>query len=167
MLPGAVQLPTANSGRLVFGIWWLFVTVVVTSYCGNLVAFLTFPRMNPAVSTLSGLQKMKGSMTWGLLRGSALEKLLEVSLHMMRFFLRRDLILSLATGVECSWIPAVAEQSWKTRDGGRRFVGEGGQRKSRFAGETVAPSHFARLAAQEIWSLRLCPRYKLLISASI
>jgi glutamate receptor, ionotropic, invertebrate len=64
----------------VFSIWWLFVTVVVTSYCGNLVAFLTFPRMNPAVTTLSSLQKMKGSVTWGLLRGSALEKLLEVSL---------------------------------------------------------------------------------------
>ncbi|XP_065341897.1 ionotropic receptor 93a-like [Cloeon dipterum] len=79
MQQGAVQLPTADSGRLVFGIWWIFVMVIVTSYCGNLVAFLTFPRMNPAVTTLGGLLKLRGTMTWGLMRGSELEKLLEDS----------------------------------------------------------------------------------------
>jgi Ligand-gated ion channel len=137
----------------VFGIWWLFVTVVVTSYCGNLVAFLTFPRMNPAVTTLSSLLKMKGTMTWGLLRGSALEKLLEVSLSFSGVaHLNRS--LSLYTGVECSRVHHAAEQSREARDGGRRFVGKGGERQSHFAREKIAPSHFAGLATQEIRCLR-------------
>ncbi|KAF4527817.1 hypothetical protein B566_EDAN016441 [Ephemera danica] len=74
---GAVHIPKADSSRMVVGIWWLFVLVVVTSYCGNLVAFLTFPRMEPPVTTLWGLLRMKGRISWGLLRGSTLETLLE------------------------------------------------------------------------------------------
>lgn len=44
-----MHLPIANSGRIVVGMWWIAVIVLVTSYCGNLVAFLTFPQVKNGI----------------------------------------------------------------------------------------------------------------------
>ncbi|XP_076061279.1 ionotropic receptor 93a-like [Oratosquilla oratoria] len=71
---GGTQLPLSNSGRMVVGFWWIFVLVVVTTYSGNLVAFLTFPQIENPVNNLEDLVKSKDSMTWGYLGGTVLEE---------------------------------------------------------------------------------------------
>ena len=49
------------SRRVLTGFWWLFVIVTVTTYCGNLVAFLTFPTIEYPISDLNTLvQKVSG-----------------------------------------------------------------------------------------------------------
>ena len=49
------------SSRVLTGFWWLFVIVTVTTYCGNLVAFLTFPTIEYPISDLNTLvQKVSG-----------------------------------------------------------------------------------------------------------
>lgn len=74
-----MHLPYADSARLVIGSWWLVVLVVATTYCGNLVAFLTFPKVDIPITTIDELLAHRDSVTWSVSKGSFLESQLKVS----------------------------------------------------------------------------------------
>ncbi|XP_075222423.1 ionotropic receptor 93a isoform X2 [Lycorma delicatula] len=76
---GGGALPAADSSRLVIGTWWLVVLVVVTTYSGNLVAFLTFPKMDKLITNVDELLAKKDHVTWGIPVNSTLENLLKVT----------------------------------------------------------------------------------------
>jgi glutamate receptor, ionotropic, invertebrate len=42
------------------------ITVLVTTYCGNLVAFLTFPTVEVSVKTVADLVANRGTLSWGM-----------------------------------------------------------------------------------------------------
>lgn len=88
-------MPTADSGRIIIGekrsqeieiasieflltihtgSWWLIVIVLVTTYCGNLVAFLTFPKIDMQVKTVGELVNAKGTLSWGMREGTYLQE---------------------------------------------------------------------------------------------
>ncbi|XP_011865667.1 PREDICTED: glutamate receptor ionotropic, delta-2-like isoform X2 [Vollenhovia emeryi] len=74
---GGMYLPHSDSARLLIGVWWLVVMVVVATYSGSLVAFLTFPNMDVAILTVEGLLAYKDRITWGFPNGSYLEEFLK------------------------------------------------------------------------------------------
>ncbi|KAJ6638184.1 Ionotropic receptor 93a [Pseudolycoriella hygida] len=63
---GGMYLPSSDSGRLIVGTWWLGVLVVVTTYCGNLVAFLTFPKIENPIANLHQLLHTAHDVTWSI-----------------------------------------------------------------------------------------------------
>lgn len=52
------------------------VLVIVTTYCGNLVAFLTFPKIAVPITTISQLVRNNEGITWSIRKGTFLEQFL-------------------------------------------------------------------------------------------
>lgn len=77
MILGGMYLPHSDSARLMIGVWWLVVMVLVATYSGSLVAFLTFPNMDAAILTVDDLIAHKNRLTWGFPNGSFLEEYLK------------------------------------------------------------------------------------------
>ncbi|KAL5274387.1 hypothetical protein ACFFRR_000866 [Megaselia abdita] len=76
---GGQYLPKADSGRLLVGIWWIGVIVLVTTYSGNLVAFLTFPKFEKAENSLWDVLKLSSPIIYGLPNNSFFEIYAKVS----------------------------------------------------------------------------------------
>ncbi|KAL7015643.1 hypothetical protein ACKWTF_016567 [Chironomus riparius] len=73
---GGLYLPQADSGRLII--------VLVTTYCGNLVAFLTFPRVDINVKTVGQLVS-QNSLSWGMRSGTYLEEYIRDSQDLPKY----------------------------------------------------------------------------------
>lgn len=74
---GGMHLPQMDSARLIVGTWWIVVMVVVATYSGNLIAALTFPRMDTPILTVEDLLSRSDEFTWGFPNGSFLEEYLQ------------------------------------------------------------------------------------------
>ncbi|KAL6263497.1 hypothetical protein P5V15_006288 [Pogonomyrmex californicus] len=74
---GGMYLPHSDSARLMVAVWWLVVMVLVATYSGSLVAFLTFPNMDITILTVEDLITHKDRLTWGFPNGSFLEEYLK------------------------------------------------------------------------------------------
>ncbi|ESO85380.1 hypothetical protein LOTGIDRAFT_75623, partial [Lottia gigantea] len=75
---GGESLPTSLAGRKFIGFWWLFCIMLVATYSGNLVAFLTISRVEVPFDTLAGMSQ-QSDYKWGTLGGSAFTTLFLVS----------------------------------------------------------------------------------------
>lgn len=74
-----MHLPDADSSRIIVGSWWLVVLVISTTYCGNLVAFLTFPKIDIPIRTVDDMLVHRDTVTWSVAKDSFLDQQLKVS----------------------------------------------------------------------------------------
>lgn len=80
-----MYLPKSDSGRIIVGTWWLVVLVIVTTYCGNLVAFLTFPKMEASINAVDELVYDNTDYTWSIRANTFLDMYLKVSRSKLDF----------------------------------------------------------------------------------
>ena len=70
--------PRAQSVRFVVGFWWVFSIVVMATYSGNLIAYLTVSRIElPFDSVVAMLESRE--FKFGVMGGTVVEGLLQVS----------------------------------------------------------------------------------------
>lgn len=74
-----MHLPYADSARILVGAWWLVVLVISTTYCGNLVAFLTFPKMEKPIKTIEDIIHHRDVLSWSIPKESFFEDQLKVN----------------------------------------------------------------------------------------
>ena len=63
--------------RFIVGFWWLFCIVIVATYSGNLIAFLTVDKYNAPFETLKEMAE-KGEYKFGTIGGTSFEALMQV-----------------------------------------------------------------------------------------
>ena len=73
-------MPKSFAGRTLVCSWWLFAIVIVGTYSGNLIAFLTVTKDKPPFETLNEMADQKGTYKWGLQGGTNREYVFEVNL---------------------------------------------------------------------------------------
>ncbi|XP_069680618.1 glutamate receptor ionotropic, delta-1 [Periplaneta americana] len=73
MKQGSTLMPMADSTRLLFATWWIFITILTSFYTANLTAFLTLSRFTLPIDGPRDLAKTKAG--WIAHKGSSLEYL--------------------------------------------------------------------------------------------
>ncbi|XP_045200037.2 glutamate receptor 2-like [Mercenaria mercenaria] len=72
---GGVHLPESTAGRTLISCWWLTCIIIVGTYCGNLIAFLTVTKEKPPFNTLQEMNELKGTYKWGTIGGTVWESM--------------------------------------------------------------------------------------------
>ncbi|KAJ8309978.1 hypothetical protein KUTeg_011843 [Tegillarca granosa] len=74
---GAIP-PSSQSGRTLISFWWIFSIVLVATYSGNLIAFLTVTKEKLPFKTFSMVAEQK-EYVWGVCGGTYIETYFEIS----------------------------------------------------------------------------------------
>ena len=74
---GGDYLPPCITTRTIVAFWWLFVIVVATTYSGNLVACLTFPKVFQPIQNAQDLLNA-WFMSWATQEGGTLEEVTKI-----------------------------------------------------------------------------------------
>ena len=76
-LSGGYFSAAAASAKCIVGFWWLFCIVIVATYSGNLIAFLTVDKDKVPFETLKEMAE-KGEYKFGIIGESSMETVIQV-----------------------------------------------------------------------------------------
>ncbi|KAL4222939.1 hypothetical protein ACF0H5_018980 [Mactra antiquata] len=120
---GGVNLPDSVAGRTFVSCWWLFCIVIVGTYCGNLIAFLTVTKDKPPFETLNEMVEMKGTYKWGLQAGTNWEHVFKTS-NRTEYRKVGDAIIEFNKTDPSVMATDVREQLAKVREGNYGWIGD-------------------------------------------
>ena len=69
--------PKTFSTRLLAGIWWFFILIMISSYTANLAAFLTSKRLTSPIEDVESLSK-QSDIKYGCLGGGSTQTFFKV-----------------------------------------------------------------------------------------
>ncbi|GFO45439.1 glutamate receptor [Plakobranchus ocellatus] len=78
MMQGSVLCPRSIAGRIIGGVWWFFVLIVISSYTANLAAFLTIERMIQPIESADDLAEQT-DIAYGMLETGTTRVFFETS----------------------------------------------------------------------------------------
>ncbi|CAG2195718.1 GRID1 [Mytilus edulis] len=77
---GGEHMAGSSSGRTLLSCWWIFCIIMMATYSGNLVAFLTVTKEKLPFSNIAGLVE-QSSYKWGTHEGTVFETIFKTSTH--------------------------------------------------------------------------------------
>ena len=77
-MPGSTWMPDSQSGRFIVGFWWMYCIVVMATYSGNLIAYLTVTKTTLPFDSLDDMIN-QNKFKFGTLGGTITEYKLQVS----------------------------------------------------------------------------------------
>ncbi|KAL5015804.1 hypothetical protein ScPMuIL_005393 [Solemya velum] len=77
-MEGGNYVPASLTGRTIVSVWWIYCTIIVGVYCGNLIAFLSVPKLDLPFNSLEEMTA-QSEYTWGTLGGTNFEQVLKNS----------------------------------------------------------------------------------------
>ena len=86
---GGAYEPATTSGRAFIGCWWAFCIVIVASYGGSLIAYLTVAKGEAPFDSLEDMIA-QSQYTWGVTGGSVYDAAFSVSQKLLKEIIEFD-----------------------------------------------------------------------------
>ena len=89
IISGGEHVAASSAGRTLLSCWWIFCIVIVTTYSGNFVAFLTVTKEILPFNDVEGLVA-QNTYKWGTAGATVFETILKVTFILVKLIIEME-----------------------------------------------------------------------------